>query len=213
MAKPHPEVQNNLQSISVLGSSPPNHPTRPIPLQPTTTFSNERPLAHTSTPLHVSLSLFPPGVSSPPLRSSLSTPPPFSLSRPFLSCFPSTFSFRWLCSAQFGSFSSSLFCSVLAATLAGTSRLVNTPHVPSLYVLVLRLLLCMDPKPSPYPAHSHSDSLTMELYPRNPPAADLPPPRTINSLGNWRAADSSHRTPSKRARVAGRFVCPRWRGR
>jgi len=26
--------------------------------------------------------------------------------------------------------------SVLAATLAGTSRLVNTPHVPSLYVLV-----------------------------------------------------------------------------
>lgn len=57
-------------------------------------------------------------------------------------------------------------CYVLAATLAGTSRLVNTPHVPSLYVP--GLLLCMDPKPSPYPAHNHSGSLTMELYPRNP---------------------------------------------
>lgn len=58
MAKPHPEVQNNLQSISVLGSSPPDHPTRPIP-----------PLNHLQPPLamrDLSLTLQPPYTSLSP---------------------------------------------------------------------------------------------------------------------------------------------------
>lgn len=76
MAKPHPEVQNNLQSISVLGSPP----CRPPPPLPPTSFPPSQP--------SLRLTVLEPPLAMRARPSSLTSAAPRAFARPFPSRHP-----------------------------------------------------------------------------------------------------------------------------